>query len=400
MKAFSLKECMMTGKFNFDSLIERKGTDSFKWATYGPDVLPLWVADMDFMSPPAILEALHKRVEHGVFGYAAPSEELRQVVVERMDKLYQWKIQPEDIVFLPGIVTGLNQYCHAFSDLSHEVIIQTPVYPPFLSAPCNAGLQVAYAPLIHTARGKYEIDFNSLESQMKAGVKLFILCSPHNPVGRVWTRAELEQMAALCNHYDVILCSDEIHSDLVFPGHSHIPIATLSQEIEQRTITFLAPSKTYNVAGLDCALAIIPNQELKKKFERGNKGLVPHVNIMGLVAAQAAFQGGAEWLAELLVYLQGNRDYLTEFITSALPELSIYPAEGTYLAWIDCTQAQFGEDPGRFFLKECSVALNDGASFGNPGKGFVRLNFGCPKSILQQALDQISNGVKNYKSKK
>ena len=385
----------MTGKFNFDTLIDRKGTDSFKWALYGPDVLPLWVADMDFASPPAVLEALHKRVEHGVFGYAAPTDELKQVVIDRMDKLYRWKVQPEAIVFLPGIVTGLNQYCHAFADRSDSVIVQTPVYPPFLSAPCNAGLRVADAPLTRTVSGKYEIDFNSLEDRMKAGVKLFILCSPHNPVGRVWTKAELGQVAALCNQYDVVLCSDEIHSDLVFPGHPHIPIAALSQEIEQRTITFLAPSKTYNVPGLGCAVAIIPNQEVRKQFECGNKGLVPHVNIMGLVAAQAAFQGGAEWLAELLIYLQGNRDYLTEYIAGELPQLSIYPAEGTYLAWIDCRQAQLGEEPSRFFLKECKVALNNGVDFGDLGKSFVRLNFGCPKSILKQALDRMAIGLKN-----
>jgi cystathionine beta-lyase len=387
----------MSDKFNFDQIIERRGTDSIKWGLYPADVLPLWVADMDFFSPPSVMEELHKRVEHGIFGYAVPSDELRQVLVRRMADKYGWAISPESILFLPGIVTGLNQYCHAFSSLSTSVIIQTPVYPPFLEAPVNAALTLADAPLNRTSTGRYEIDFTQLEARMQEGSRLFILCNPHNPVGRVFSRAELERVAALCEKYNVILCADEIHSDLVYAGHPHTPIASLSAGIESRTITFLAPSKTYNVAGLDCAIAIIPNPDLRRQFEAGNLGLVPHVNIMGLTAAQAAFSGGADWLAELLVYLQGNRDYLVDYLKKNIPEIAIYPAEGTYLAWLDCRSLHLPDAPSKFFLKECKVGLNNGADFGKAGEGFVRLNFGCPRSTLQQALERMSEGLKKLR---
>lgn len=387
----------MTNKYNFDQMIERRGTDSFKWQIFPKDVLPLWVADMDFISPPSVLQALHERVDHGIYGYAMPQQDLREVLVERMDRLYGWKIQGESIVYLPGIVSGLNQYCHAFMHLKSGVIVQTPVYPPFLSAPRNAGMQLLDAALIRTGSGRYEIDFNCLEDQMMSGARLFMLCNPHNPVGRVFTRKELEQIADLCIRHDVILCSDEIHCDLVYPGHTHLPISSLSPEIEQRTITFMAPSKTYNVAGLDCAIAIIPDEDLRKQFDCGNQGLVPHVNIMGLTAALAAYRDGADWLAELIEYLNGNRKYLSDYIRENLPELDVFPAEGTYLAWIDCRKVNLPDVPSQYFLEECKVALNSGADFGEAGKGFVRLNYGCPRSTLEDALERMTEGIVKFR---
>lgn len=391
------QEPPMTAEFNFDQIIERRNSDSIKWRIYPQDVLPLWVADMDFISPPAVLEALHRRVDHGVFGYGMPSKELRQVVVDRMARLYNWQIAPESIVFLPGIVTGLNQYCHAFKHLNSGVIVQKPVYPPFLSAPGNAGLQLVDAPLMRIASGRYEMDFDALEDQMRCGTRLFILCNPHNPVGRVFILAELERVAELCIKYDVMLCSDEIHCDLLFPGHPHIPIASLSPEIERRTLTFMAPSKTYNVAGLDCAVAIIPDPDLRKQFDKGNQGLVPHVNIMGLTAALAAFSGGDDWLQAVLAYLEDNQNFLLEYIQNNLPELEVFPAEGTYLSWIDCRKANLPEDPAKFFLQECKVGLNNGTDFGESGTGFVRLNYGCPRSTLHEALDRMAAGIKKIR---
>ena len=286
--------------FNFDQVIDRSSSESIKWKLFPADVLPLWVADLDFLSPPAVIDALKARADHGIFGYAIPPRELTDVIIQRMEHFYNWKITPEMVVFLPGIVSGLNQFCHAFAKRSTSVIVQTPVYPPFLSAPGNAGLEMVDAPLQRMPNGRYEIDFEALEARMKAGSSVFILCNPHNPVGRVFQPDELAKIASLCKQYDVILCSDEIHCDLIYSGYKHTPIASLDEEISQRTITFMAPSKTYNVAGLDCAFAIIPNPELRKEFETGNQGLVPHVNIMGLTAAQASFQYGEEWLKELM----------------------------------------------------------------------------------------------------
>lgn len=387
----------MTSDFDFDQLIERRNSDSIKWNAYPQDVLPLWVADMDFISPPAVMAALHQRVDQGIFGYASAPEELTQTVVDRMKTLYNWEIEAESIVYLPGIVTGLNQYCHAFSPRSTGVIVQTPVYPPFLEAPINAGLERIEAPLRRLPDGRYEIDFDALEDRMKKGARLFILCNPHNPVGRVYSPIELQRVAELCDQYDVLLCADEIHSDLVYPGHAHHPIAALSKSIAARTVTFIAPSKTYNVAGLSCAMAIISDHDLRREFAAGAQGLVPHVNIMGYTAALAAFREGEDWLRALRRYLLNNRDMITAFIQQEIPDMVIYPAEGTYLAWLDCRQLQLPGGPTRFFLEECKVALNNGTDFGREGEGFVRMNFGCPTSTLQQALERMAEGIRKRK---
>ncbi len=385
------------GKFNFDQVIDRTSSESIKWKLYPADVLPLWVADMDFVSPPAVLDALKARADHGIFGYAVPPTELTEVIIKRMQNLYGWNVTPEMIVFLPGIVSGLNQFCHAFTQHSEGVIVQTPVYPPFLYAPRNAGLEMVDAPLQRSPSGRYGIDFEVLEERMRAGNRLFILCNPHNPVGRVFQKDELARIAELCNRYDVVLCSDEIHCDLLFPDYKHTPIAALGEDISKRTITFMAPSKTFNVAGLDCAFAIIPDPEMRKKFEAGNQGLVPHVNIMGLTAALAAFQSGAEWLSEVMTYLDGNQKYLVEYIEQKLPELKVLPAEATYLSWIDCSGLKVEGSPQEFFLKECKVGLNPGKDFGPGNQAFVRLNFGCPHETLRQALDRMQAGIQKLR---
>jgi cysteine-S-conjugate beta-lyase len=383
--------------FNFDQVIDRSSSESIKWKLFPADVLPLWVADLDFLSPPAVIDALKARADHGIFGYAIPPRELTDVIIQRMEHFYNWKITPEMVVFLPGIVSGLNQFCHAFAKRSTSVIVQTPVYPPFLSAPGNAGLEMVDAPLQRMPNGRYEIDFEALEARMKAGSSVFILCNPHNPVGRVFQPDELAKIASLCKQYDVILCSDEIHCDLIYSGIKHTPIASLDEEISQRTITFMAPSKTYNVAGLDCAFAVIPNPELRKEFETGNQGLVPHVNIMGLTAAQASFQFGEEWLKELISYLDANQTYLQKYLQENLSELKMYPCEATYLAWIDCSGLNIEGSAQEFFLKECKVGLNPGKDFGPNCSNFVRLNFGCPRSVLEQALERIKAGIKKIR---
>ncbi len=382
----------MTNTFDFDRYIERRGTDSVKWSLYPADVLPLWVADMDFVSPPLVIEALKDRINHGVFGYGTSSETILQLVIKHLWDSFSWNVAPESIVFLPGVVTGLNLFCQAFRGHSDRIVLQTPVYPPIHLAPGNAGAQAVFSPLIKTDTGRYEIDFDDLAKQFKSGAKTFLLCNPHNPVGRVFTREELTRVADLCIQNDIILCSDEIHGDLIFENHTHIPIASLNSDIANRTITYMAPSKTFNIAGLECAFAIVPNPDLRQQLINARKGIVPYVNILGLTAAEAAYAGGGPWLAELLVYLQKNRDYLQDYIESNIPEIIVYPAEGTYLAWLDCHGLGLS-DPQKFFLEKCKVGLNDGKDFCQGGEGFVRLNFGCPTGTLKEALDRIRIGL-------
>lgn len=386
--------------YDFDQIIDRRGKLSLKWGKYPEDVLPLWVADMDFVSPQPVIDALKQRIEHGVFGYPEglyllPDEipAFRQTIVDRMERLYHWKIEPADIVPLPGVVTGFNLACHALAGPGAGVLIHTPVYHPILhAAHTTASLSQEYE-LVCGADSLYEIDFDAFEASFTPQTRMFLLCNPHNPVGRVFRPDELLKMADICLKRKIWICSDEIHCDLVFSGYQHTPIASLDAEIAQRTITLMAPSKTYNLAGLQCSFAIIPNPELRQQFLQARKGLVPWVNLMGLVAAQAAYQDGDEWLEQVLQYLQGNRDDLYEFVNSQLPGVRMGLPEGTYLAWLDFRSTSVGENPYKFLLEKARVAFNDGATFGRGGAGFVRLNFGCPRSILREALNRVREAL-------
>jgi len=383
--------------YHFDNLIDRRNTESIKWNCFDADVLPLWVADMDFESPREVVDALRQRVGHGIYGYAQEVQGLREVVIDRLDRLYHWQVAPEDLVFIPGVVTGFNLACQAFTQPDEGVLVQTPVYPPILSAPGNAGARREEMELIRKPDGSYEIDFDRFEQTLTGTTRLFLLCNPHNPVGRVFRRDELEGMAQRCVERGVIICSDEIHGDLVFPGHPHIPIASLAPEIASQTITLIAPSKTYNIAGLDCALAIIPNGKLRRRFEAAFRGIVPHVGLIGYTACLAAYRYGDAWLAEVMAYLQGNRDFLSQVMVDCFPGLEMSAPEGTYLAWINCRKADLPGSPARFFLDEARVALNEGSTFGKGGDGFVRLNFACPRQTLVQALDRMQDALKRRK---
>ena len=380
--------------FDFDHCPDRRSTESFKWKLYAEDVLPMWVADMDFLAPPAVMEALHRRVDHGIFGYTMESKELKEVIVNRLADLYAWHITPEDLVFTPGVVAGFNLAAHMFDDPSTEILIQTPVYPPFLSAAPCAGLKRADSPLVHNQDGTYSINMAEFKEHISPATAMFILCNPHNPVGRVFTPSELEGMAQICLSNGVIICSDEIHCDFIYSGHKHIPIATLSSEIARNTITLMSPSKTFNIAGLDFAFAIIQNPDLRKRYKSTCRGLTGGTNLMGQIAARAAFEKGGEWLKECIAYLESNRDYLVKFIQSELPELRTACPEATYLAWIDCRGLKLNEPPSNFFLREGKVALNAGEEFGHGGEGFVRLNFGCPRSFLEDGLNRMVQAIK------
>jgi cystathionine beta-lyase len=379
--------------YDFDQLIDRRPTESSKWHSFDEDVLPMFVADMDFRSPEPVIQALCKRAEHGVFGYANEPVGLRLAIIERMERLYGWQVEPRSIVFLPGVVTAFNLACHAFARPGEGVLVQTPVYQPFLNAPRNAGLIRQEVELTTDADGRYTVDYGAFEAAITQNTRLFILCNPHNPVGRVFKRDELERMAEICFRHNVMICSDEIHGDLIYSGQKHFPLASFDPEISSKTITLMAPSKTFNIAGLDCSFAIIENEAVRKIFESARQGMVPGVNLFGYVAALAAYREGQSWLNEVLAYLEGNRDFLYDFLKKEIPGIKMWKPEGTYLAWLDCRGLGISGNQAEFFLKSARVAVNEGASYGKGGDGFVRLNFGCPRSMLQKALERMKKAV-------
>jgi cystathionine beta-lyase len=380
----------------FDRVIERRGTGSSKWFRYPPDVIPLWVADMDFASPEPVVRALRERVEHGVFGYGHQLEvaELSEVFADRLHKRYGWRVSPEALVLLPGVIPGFNVACRMLAAPGEGIAMQTPLYPPLLRVPGNVGLRFDEVPLARNAAGQYAVDLEAFAAAIRSDTRIALLCNPHNPVGRVFTRAELTGLAEICLENGLAIVSDEIHCDLVFSGHRHLPIASLDPSIADQTITLMAPSKTFNLAGLKTALAIIPNRTLREGFVAARLDLVQAANVLGYTAALAAYRDGQPWLEDLLRYLEANRDFLARYVAEQLPGVSMVPPEGTYLAWLDCREAGLpGNDPFAFFLERAKVALNDGATFGARGQGFVRLNFGCPRSQLEQGLERMRGAL-------
>jgi cystathionine beta-lyase len=375
--------------YDFDSIVNRRNTDSIKWCHYPPDALPLWVADMDFRSPEPVIAALRERVQHGVFGYGTEPSELRAVIVERLQRLYGWQVSPDWLVFLPGVVIGFNLTCRAFAAPGDGVLLQTPAYPPILSAPQNAGCTRDSTELTLQADGHYTIDLDLFERTITGRTRVFILCNPHNPVGRVFTRRELQDMAQICLRHDVVICSDEIHCDFIYYGREHIPIAALDPEVAAHTITLMAPSKTFNIAGLHFALGIVPNEKLRKRLCAAKDGLVHEPDILGYTAALAAYRDGQPWLEQLMRYLEANRDFAVGYVNERLPGIHAGKPEGTYLLWLDCRQAGIPGNPHKFFLERAKVALNDGPDYGQGGEGFLRLNFGCPRATLVEALRRM-----------
>lgn len=376
--------------YDFDTPIDRSATGSEKWDRYaGRDVIPLWVADMDFRSPPAVIEALQQRVSHGVFGYTHPTKVVIEAVLEHLQRDFDWPVQPEWLVWLPGLVCGLNILSRTVGEPGDDIVTFTPVYPPFMSAPPLSGRTTVTVPLV-LQQGRWRIDFDALERAITPRCRLLLLCSPHNPVGRAWEREELRRIAAVAERHDLVIGSDDIHAGLILDAQRrHIPIATLSAEIAKRTITLLAPSKTFNIPGLGCSFAVISDPTLRKAFVRAAGRIVPHVNLFGYVAAEAAYRQGEPWRQALLTYLRENHALLLTEI-NRLPGLVMTPVEATYLAWIDCRPAGI-EKPGAFF-EQHGVGLSDGADFGLPG--FVRLNFGCSRQLLGKALERMAGAMK------
>ena len=372
---------------SFDTPIDRRGSDSFKWGKYaGRDILPLWVADMDFAAPPAVLAALHRRIEHGVFGYGGPWPSLTESVLAHLQGEYGWSIEPEWLVWLPGLVTGLNVACRA---VDGEVLTATPIYPPFLSAPHFSGRKLNRVDLA-LDNNRWQWDMAAVQQATTAATRLFLFCHPHNPVGRCWSRDELLALADYAERNDLVVCSDEIHCGLILDADKrHIPFASLSPAAAQRSITLLAPSKTFNIPGLGCAFAVIPNPALRRRFEQAMHGIVPHVNVLGLAACEAAFRHGGDWHRELIAYLRGNRDRVAATMAS-LPGVRMAPVEATYLAWIDVRDLRLAKPAAHF--EAHGIGLSDGADFGAPG--WLRLNFGCPRATLHEALTRFERAVR------
>src|SRR5262250_1841286 len=381
--------------YDFDRPVDRRRTDSSKWQKYRPDVLPLWVADMDFQSPEPVIRALRERVEHGVFGYLAFEQpEFHELFADRLSKRYGWRVSPDAVVIIPGVIPGFNVAGRILAKPGDGLVLMTPVYPPILRAASNIDLTREEAPLARRADGSYEVDFDAFNSVIRDRTRFFLLCNPHNPVGRVFRRDELSRLAEVCRRRGLSIVADEIHCELTYPGQRHTPIASLDPEIAERTITLMAPSKTFNLAGLKCSVAVIPNADLRERFVNGRIDLVQTVNIFGYTAAFAAYRDGQAWLDELLRYLEANRDFVSEYVRRHLPGVRVATPEATYLAWLDCRGAgEAGRDPFTFFLENARVALNDGALFGPGGAGHVRLNFGCPRSMLAKALDQMRKAL-------
>jgi cystathionine beta-lyase len=378
---------------DFDQIIDRSNTECIKWQHYHEDVLPMWVADMDFRSPEPVIKALHERVDHGIFGYGCPPDGLFEAIVSHLETRIHWTVPESDLSLISGVVTGFTHAIYSLTEPGDRVLIQTPVYPPFLSAPKSAGRECLHSELIRQDDGHYEIDFDDFEEKISSDVKLFILCNPHNPVGKVFSVDELTRMGEICLKYGTLICSDDIHMDFVYPGKVHTPIASLAPEISEKTVTYFAPSKTFNVAGFSTSVYIAQNPDMRQHLNESMHYLLGHPNILGLHAARAAYKDGGPWLDALLVYLEENRDFLVEFVSEKLPGIKMWRPEGTYLGWLDCRSLDLDVHPCEFFLKEANVALNDGCQFGDNGQGFVRINFGCPRGLLLEGLQRMGSAL-------
>jgi cysteine-S-conjugate beta-lyase len=383
--------------YDFSLAPDRAGTASLKWTQYPQGVLPLWVADTDFAAPRPILEAPHRKLDHGVLGYEFPQPELLATIAARMETLYGWTVAPEAVVATPGIIAAFNAAAWATCQPGQGILLQPPVYPPFFGVAGNVGLLNQFAQLHPEERDgtlTYRLDLDGFKAAFHsrgARTGMFLLCNPHNPTGQIFAREELRAMAETCLEQGACLVSDEIHSELLLGGASHIPVASLSKDIERNTITLVAPSKTYNVPGLFCGFAIIPDPGLRERFRAASERLIQHVSSLSLIAAQAAYSGACDgWLEALRAHLTANRDWLTAELRKRFPTLRFTIPQAKYLAWIDCGGLQLGgKVPASYFLERAQVALNPGEDFGPGGQGFVRLNFGTTPGRLREALDRL-----------
>jgi cystathionine beta-lyase len=381
--------------FDFDSPPDRRESDSIKWGRYeNKDVLPMWVADMDFTSPPPVIESLHRRVDHGIFGYAQPLKSTVDAVVEMLEQRHLWMIDPSWIVWLPGLVVGLNVTVQAFSEPGDEILCLTPNYPPFMSAPKYGNRISKTVPVVlDHSNQHWEIDWNALEKAVTPRTKVFFFCHPHNPISRVWRRDELDRICEFCLRHNIYLCSDEVHCDLILdPTLSHIPTGVLDPQIADRIVTLISPSKTYNLAGLGTSLAIIPDRTSRARFVSAMNGIVAPVGPLGCIACEAAYRYCEPWRSELINYLRGNRDFLVDFLKKETPAIRIEaPIEATYLAWLNVQELNL-KNPAAHF-EQNGIGLSDGTDFGVPKGHYVRLNFGTTRAILAEGARRLKAAV-------
>jgi cystathionine beta-lyase len=384
----------MKSDFNFDRSVERRGTNSVKWDMRDDDVIPMWVADMDFECPHKVRDAIVERARHGIYGYTIESVGLYEAVKDWVSRRHNWAVEQELIVFTPGVMPGIRGLLQVLTRPGDKVILQSPVYPPFFSAIRDSGCHVLNNQLKYE-HSRYTMDFADLEEKAKdPKTKAMILCSPHNPVGRVWTRDELAMLGGICLEHGVTVISDEIHSDLIYKDYKHVPLASICDEYKENTVTCISPSKTFNLAGLKTAYMIVPDSDIRRE----SRGLIlpKQATIFGSIAAEVAYTQGDEWLDALLDCLQGNQQFLTGYLKDEIPQIKAVEAEGTYLVWLDCRGLGMdNEGLERFMLDEARLWFNQGYSFGSGGDGFVRMNIGCPRSILEKALVRLHSAIDN-----
>lgn len=388
-------------RYNFDEAPGRENTNCLKWdkreEVFGKaDVIPMWIADMDFSTPPFIIDALRERLNHEVLGYSYRPDSYFDAFVRWVSELHKWEIRREWIEFSPGVVPALNICTIAFTSPGDEIIIQPPVYPPFYGAVSDHGRKLVFNPLIETDNG-YLMDLEGLRKVITPATRMLILSNPHNPVGRVWTRDELNGLAEICHEKGIVILSDEIHSDLLLPGVKHVPLASVSERAASVTVTFMAPSKTFNLAGLSTSSLIISDPGLMEKYRVTLTGLHMHLgNIFGNVASEAAYDHGREWLEQLMHYIKGNVDLVIGFCRDRLPVIKPVRPQATYMIWLDCrAMGMSGEELNRFFVESAGVGMNEGSRFGPGGEGFMRMNLACPRATVMRALEQIETAIKN-----
>ena len=384
---------------NFDQIIDRRNTGSMKWDFYGrcfeeEDIIPMWVADMDFRAPDPVIEAVEKVARFGIFGYTEETESYREAVVAWLKRRHNWAIEKEWLHYSPGVVPALHWIVTRFARPGDRVILQPPVYYPFFTAVTTGGCHIVNNPL-KQVDGTYRMDFEDLEKKIDERVKMIILCSPHNPVGRVWNREELTRLGEICLERGVLVVSDEIHSDLLLNGSRHIPFASLSEEFALNSITCYAPTKTFNLAGLQISNIIIPNPALAAEYKIAlENNNMSRPNIFSAAAAEAAYRQGDRWLDEVMAYIEGNQALFRNYIKSNIPELKVTAAEATYLAWLDCRGLGMDNLKLKEFMeKKAGLGLNQGYMFGEGGAGFVRANLGCPRSVVREALEKLDQAV-------
>lgn len=390
----------------FSELHDRKNTRSVKWDMLEPvfqtsDVLPMWVADMDFKAPEAVNNALMKRAEHGIYGYTMIDDDLENAIVNWLKRRHNWTIDQKWLTFSPGVVTSLHMAIQAFTEPNDKVLVQTPVYGPFYNVIKSHERELVRNELVYKD-AYYSIDFQDFEEKLKTGVKAFILCSPHNPVGRVWKQEELEEMARLCLKYNVLIIADEIHADLILPRNNHIPIASLSEEIAENTITAMAPSKTFNLAGLQASYIVTKNEDLRLKLKDllGKQGF-HFLNTMANAAIEAAYNHGEAWLDELMYVIEDNKNYVRDMFAKNTPELKVIEPEGTYLLWIDCSGLNMiSKELKKFMIEKAKVGLNAGVEYGEEGSQFMRMNLGCPKATVEEGVKRIVGAVAELRKNK